>query len=150
MMKRTSVAALAGALLVATSTAALAIDVTARVRSVIEDDRILLLDIGDKVIVPEDFDISTVKAGMLVEVSYDNTGDGPYTVTSITIATMPAAPPAGAADGAADDDDAADDAGSDADPSAADDADGAAADDDNAADDGGEPAEGDDEEAGGG
>ncbi|MCW5697193.1 MAG: DUF1344 domain-containing protein [Bauldia sp.] len=99
-MRKSLLAPIATALLLATTTAALAIDVTSTVRHVNVDERIILLANGDKVIVPEDFDISTLAPAIVVEVSYDNTGEGPYQATSISVVPPPAPQPA-AGDGAA-------------------------------------------------
>lgn len=85
-MRRLATTALSIAIVVAaTVTAALAVDTTARINYIDRDARVIVLAGGDRVVVPERFDIATLNLTMLVTVTYDDTSEEPFQATAITI-----------------------------------------------------------------
>lgn len=112
MRKRHVVPALAAAALLASATAVLAIDATARVTFIDREAGVVHLNNGDSVIAPADFDLDSLRVAMTVHVTYDETsGEAPYAATAMAIVDAPAAAPAD--EGAAADEAPADDAAAD-------------------------------------
>ena len=96
-MKKMALGVMTAAAVVASSTVALAIEATARVTFIDQAAGAILLNNSDMVTIPAGFDMATLKVGVLVTVTYDNTGNEPFAATALAVVPPPAAPPPPAA-----------------------------------------------------
>ena len=96
-MKKMALGVMTAAAVVASSTVALAIEATARVTFIDQEAGAILLNNSDMVTIPAGFDMATLKVGVLVTVTYDDTGNEPFTATALAVVPPPATPPPAAA-----------------------------------------------------
>ena len=86
MRKLMIAAASAAALLAASSFAALAAEVSGAITSVDAAAGTVTLDDGKTYVLPSDFDVATLKAGVKVNITFDDV-DGKLTITKVEQAT---------------------------------------------------------------